>query len=178
MIFWTIFWLVSLAVLGYGLWAYNIRDAHLPTYSRAGDGFIAVGILFVLFCFIASIVVTGIAQDAAVTARSDKVLIAERTRIRDELAETVRDELSAEQYEALLSALPDDTDLVWLGDGAGRVIVERAGRIIELNEAIYRLELGIVSKRKDVCDIIANPINPQFPFGLGLPDCELDIEED
>lgn len=167
MIVWTLIWVVLIAGI-----VWSLRDIH----NRVGVNFTCVALIILVL--IGSAIAVGINQSDSISAASDWVLVDEATRVRDGLAETVRDELSADQYEALLSALPDDTDLIWLGDGASAVLIERATRIISLNERIYELETGIISKRKSVCDSVANPILPRFPFGLGLPDCDLDLERD
>lgn len=110
-------------------------------------------------------------------AKADNMapVIAQRVAVRDELAATIRDELSAEQYAALMSAAPDVDDEVdlrlYVGSGASEVLIQRASRIIELNREVYDLQGNLIARRVGVCTYLDHPLSPRLPFGIGTPSC-------
>lgn len=118
------------------------------------------------------------------TAKADNMapLIDQRVAVRDELAQLIRDEMSAENYAALMAAVPDadgEIDLrLYVGSGASDVLRDRAARIIQLNREVYDLQGNYIARRVAVCTYMSHPLSPRLPFGIATPKCEVpDVAE-
>ena len=127
-----------------------------------------------------SLVATGIMQQIDNEAGAQTARVARLYEQRDAMISEIEENLSADQYRILVSAIPDDVDdlRVWFGRDASNFLLGKVDRILALNERVYEIDNERFEKYEDACAYINNPFTPRLPFGVGMPECRLVIDHD
>lgn len=94
---------------------------------------------------------------------------------KKQVIELIRDELSPEEFAALVNAIEPEAVQIVLNQStaASDLLIDRANRLVALNQEIYRLENEILKVKIDICVDLNNPFVARLPFFYG--ECTLDI---
>lgn len=152
-----------------------VKHARDKPYPHNGDwGFAAgmlgipVGVLFIL-----SVVFTAVNENEVSVYRRSGELVELKISQRDALANLVRDEMSLEQYEAVMAATPDTDILIILGNNAALFLVEKTRLLVTINTELNTLVNGLARDRINLCAWADNPLTPRLFIS---PDCPDPIE--
>jgi hypothetical protein len=127
-------------------------------------GFIGAIMLIACFGVTAVVVTKGINIDTM------QPKIEQVTQQRDDLLDLVADELSTDEYQAVLAAT-GETDISLLLADPSKLLIARVGNIIALNDRVYALDNRLLDMKRDICGYYRNLLVPRFPF-FG-PGCDL-----
>jgi hypothetical protein len=129
-----------------------------------------VGVLVALFLVVPSLICVGVnSSDVSVYERSGE-LVELKIGQRDSLAALVQDELSLEQYEAVMAATPDADILVILGNNASMFLVEKTRLLVAINSELNVLVNGLARDRIELCAWADNPLSPRLFLSPVCPD--------
>lgn len=133
-----------------------------------------IGPMFALFLCLGLVVVVGhaIQYNDKYELRKQEQLLPIKIEQREKLIALVEDELTPEQYQAMLSIdNPENVVLIFKDNGASQILITRVTSIVEFNQQIFSLENEIRNLRIDICNNQDNIFIPRF-FSWGLPDCD------
>lgn len=141
----------------------------------AAEIFGGLGVVVGFICLIVLLAGHGIQYTNKFDLRKIDALLPAKIEQREELVDLIRSEMSAEEYQALMSLEDPEAVVILLKDvGASDVLVTRATLLVELNRDINSLENEVVEKRIDMCNDRENIFVPRF-FAFGIPECDYDF---
>lgn len=121
---------------------------------------VAAGCLIV-GCVVGSGIIIGIDLDA----RKQANLLPAKEAQRDALIDTVRAELSNDEYAELVGITDPNAYVVFAqGTAVSDYLIARGGQIVALNAEVFRLRNELAETRQDVCNALDNPFIPRLPF--------------
>lgn len=163
---WNVLLVVSLATVVVSCWRVNVSARY------HAEGWVAAGVIsgiVLLLVLICSFVATGInSNDTSVYRRSGE-LVDLKVEQRDALSALVQDELSIEQYEAVMAATPDADILVILGNNASTFLVEKTRLLVAINTELNSLVNGLARDRINLCAWADNPLSPRLFVSPSCP---------
>lgn len=110
-------------------------------------------------------------NDVSMYKRSGE-LVTMKQQQRDALATIVKEELSTDQYAAIMAATPDTDVLIILGNNAATFLVEKTKLLVSLNAEVNSLVNGLANDRISLCAYADNPISPRL---FVSPECPATI---
>lgn len=146
---------------GNGIWGFGVGAMVAGAAMLLGGGVIGSAINY------------GHRNEANTVYSKMEVIISQR----DQLVPLVRDELSAEQFDALMEATSTEgsvAQIIW-GEGASKILIERASRIIQLNTDVFTLRNKALDAELAICANRNNPFTPRLPF-TG-PECNIEFRD-
>lgn len=166
---WFILLIIALIVLGATIVAHakskDPYDAWLNV--SIGAGVVAV-ILFLLMA-----IGTAVFYGRSVTTDGQITKLENTKYQRDQLVDLIHDELSAEQYNALLAFTNNDQMKIFFQTtGESDVLIARASAIVDLNRTLFEKYNQIVGNQISLCAAKNNPFTPLIP---GIINCRVDI---
>jgi hypothetical protein len=172
--FWFVIFLVCilLFILGILLEMFTDIDEDFSV-GLFGTGLI-MGIIMFMICGIGHMFLYTDKFDI----REAKEFLPVKIEQREDLITLVKDELSAEQYQALLSLDNTENVIILFKDtAASEILISRVTAIVELNKDIFSLQNELLQLRMSVCNNQENIFVPRFP-AWGLPDCDYQFISD
>lgn len=156
------FWLILFIVLAV-IFTFFIFDGD--------DDFAGLTFIFMICVGIAVFVGHAVQYTDKYNLRKQEQLLPIKIEQREKLISLVEDELTPEQYQAMLSVdNPENVVLIFKDNGASQILITRVTSIVEFNQQIFSLENDIRNLRIDICNNQDNIFVPRF-FSWGLPDC-------
>lgn len=128
-------------------------------------------IVFGLLCLIGSI--SNYSKDYDL--RTKNAILPVKEKQKEDLVTLVEDQLSSEQFAALMSATETEAiEIVFNNTNAvSNILIARATEIIELNKSIYNLKNDILNLQIEICNGQDNIFMPRLLFIQG--DCTYDF---
>lgn len=129
----------------------------------------------IIFICAAAMLVTSLvslgmnSKDVSVYNRSGD-LVAMKVQQRDDLATIVKEELSTDQYAAIMAATPNTDVLIILGNNAATFLVEKAKLLVSLNAEVNTMVNGLEQDRIQLCAFADNPMTPRLFVSPDCPD--------
>lgn len=115
-----------------------------------------------LAMLVVSLVTLGVnSNDVSMYKRSGE-LVTLKQQQRDDLATVVKEELSTDQYAAVMAATPETDVLVILGNNAAIFLVEKTKLLVSLNQEVNALVNDLAHKRIMLCAFADNPMTPRL----------------
>jgi hypothetical protein len=108
-------------------------------------------------------------SDVSVYNRSGD-LVAMKQQQRDDLAKVIKDELSTDQYAAIMAATPDTDVLIILGNNAATFLVEKTKLLVSLNSELNYMVNNLEQDRINLCAYADNPVTPRLFVSPECPD--------
>jgi hypothetical protein len=89
---------------------------------------------------------------------------------RDDLAKVIKEELSTDQYAAIMAATPDTDVLIILGNNAATFLVEKTKMLVSLNSELNTMVNDLEQDRINLCAYADNPVTPRLFVSPECPD--------
>lgn len=149
----------------------NARDRHSSYTHFETKQYIAVwSCIAAVILLVVSIFALGFnSTDVSVYNRSGD-LVAMKQQQRDDLAKVIKDELSTDQYAAIMAATPDTDVLIILGNNAATFLVEKTKMLVSLNSELNTMVNDLEQERINLCAYADNPVTPRLFVGPECPD--------